>query len=62
LKLFGQVLPNVRKVVYNVDIKRMMRSKLALGIADGWLSADGETIYRARDLRVGASTAMQSGT
>ena len=62
LKLFGQVLPNVRKVVYTVDIKRMMRTKLALGIADGWLSADGETIYRARDLRVGASTAMQSGT
>jgi 3-hydroxyacyl-[acyl-carrier protein] dehydratase/trans-2-decenoyl-[acyl-carrier protein] isomerase len=59
LKLSGQVLPNVRKVVYNVDIKRMMRSKLALGIADGSLSADGEIIYRAKDLRVGASTAMQ---
>jgi 3-hydroxyacyl-[acyl-carrier protein] dehydratase/trans-2-decenoyl-[acyl-carrier protein] isomerase len=62
LKLFGQVLPNVRKVVYNVDIKRMMRSKLALGIADGWLSADGEIIYSAKNLRVGASTAMQPET
>src|SRR5436309_5676540 len=62
LKLFGQVLPQVRKVVYNVDIKRMMRTKLSLGIADGSLSADGEIIYRAKDLRVGASTAMQSGT
>lgn len=62
LKLFGQVLPNVRKVVYNIDIKRVMRSKLALGIADGWLSADGEIIYRAKDLRVGASAAMQPGT
>jgi 3-hydroxyacyl-[acyl-carrier protein] dehydratase/trans-2-decenoyl-[acyl-carrier protein] isomerase len=62
LKLFGQVLPNVRKVVYNIDIKRVMRSKLALGIADGWLSADGEIIYRAKDLRVGASAAMQPAT
>jgi 3-hydroxyacyl-[acyl-carrier protein] dehydratase/trans-2-decenoyl-[acyl-carrier protein] isomerase len=30
-----------------------MRSKLVLGIADGWLSADGEIIYRAESLRVG---------
>jgi 3-hydroxyacyl-[acyl-carrier protein] dehydratase/trans-2-decenoyl-[acyl-carrier protein] isomerase len=24
-----------------------------LGVADGWLSMDGEIIYRARDLKVG---------
>jgi 3-hydroxyacyl-[acyl-carrier protein] dehydratase/trans-2-decenoyl-[acyl-carrier protein] isomerase len=53
LKFSGQVLPNVRKVVYNIDVKRVMRSKLVLGIADGWLSADGEIIYRAKDLKVG---------
>ena len=26
---------------------------LVLGIADGWLSADGTVIYRASDLKVG---------
>ena len=26
LKFSGQVLPNVRKVVYNIDMKRVMRS------------------------------------
>ena len=31
LKFSGQVLPNVRKVVYNIDIKRVMRSKLGAG-------------------------------
>jgi 3-hydroxyacyl-[acyl-carrier protein] dehydratase/trans-2-decenoyl-[acyl-carrier protein] isomerase len=65
LKLAGQVLPNVRKVVYNVDIKRVMRSKLVLGIADGWLSMDGEIIYRAKDLKVGLfkqDAALQPGT
>jgi 3-hydroxyacyl-[acyl-carrier protein] dehydratase/trans-2-decenoyl-[acyl-carrier protein] isomerase len=65
LKLAGQVLPNVRKVVYNVDIKRVMRSKLVLGIADGWLSADDEIIYRAKDLKVGLfkqDAALQPGT
>ena len=53
LKFSGQVLPEARKVVYNVDIKRVMRSKLVLGIADGWLSVDEQIIYRAKDLKVG---------
>lgn len=53
LKFSGQVLPTVKKVIYGIDIKRVMRSKLVLGIADGWLSADGNIIYRARDLKVG---------
>ena len=37
LKFSGQVLPTVKNVVYGIDIKRVMRSKLVLGIADGWL-------------------------
>jgi 3-hydroxyacyl-[acyl-carrier protein] dehydratase/trans-2-decenoyl-[acyl-carrier protein] isomerase len=47
------VLPDVKKVVYGVDFKRVMRSKLVLGIADGWLSADGTVIYKVSDLKVG---------
>jgi len=53
VKFTGQVLPNVKKIVYGVDFKRVMRSKLVLGIADGWLSADGQVIYKASDLKVG---------
>ncbi|MFS8035820.1 3-hydroxyacyl-[acyl-carrier-protein] dehydratase FabA [Xanthobacter sp. AM11] len=53
LKFSGQVLPDVKKVVYGVELKRVMRSKLVLGIADGWLAADGTVIYRAKDLKVG---------
>jgi 3-hydroxyacyl-[acyl-carrier protein] dehydratase / trans-2-decenoyl-[acyl-carrier protein] isomerase len=55
VKLAGQVLPTVGKVVYGIDIKRIMRSKLVLGVADGWLSADGSVIYRAFDLKVGVA-------
>jgi len=65
LKFSGQVLPTVRKVVYNIDMKRVMRSKLVLGIADGWLSMDGEIIYRAKDLKVGLfkqDAPLQPGT
>ena len=43
----------MKKVIYGLDIKRVMRSKLVLGVADGWLSADGSIIYRASDLKVG---------
>jgi 3-hydroxyacyl-[acyl-carrier protein] dehydratase / trans-2-decenoyl-[acyl-carrier protein] isomerase len=53
VKLSGLVLPTVQKVVYGIDIKRIMRSKLVLGIADGWLSADGSIVCRAFDLKVG---------
>jgi len=53
LKFSGQVLPTVKKVIYGIDIKRVMRSKLVLGVADGWLSADGNVIYKALDLKVG---------
>src|SRR5258707_1539219 len=65
LKLSGQVMPNVRKIVYNVDIKRMKRFKLALGDADRGLSADEELIYRAQDLKVRLfehDAAVQLGT
>jgi 3-hydroxyacyl-[acyl-carrier protein] dehydratase / trans-2-decenoyl-[acyl-carrier protein] isomerase len=53
VKFADQVLPTVKKVVYGVDLKRVFRSKLVLGIADGWLEADGRRIYEAKDLRVG---------
>ncbi|CAH1658760.1 3-hydroxyacyl-[acyl-carrier-protein] dehydratase FabA [Chelatococcus asaccharovorans] len=53
VKFVDQVLPTVKKVVYGIDLKRVFRSKLVLGIADGWLEADGKRIYLAQDLRVG---------
>jgi 3-hydroxyacyl-[acyl-carrier protein] dehydratase/trans-2-decenoyl-[acyl-carrier protein] isomerase len=53
VKFADQVLPSMKKVVYGVDLKRVFRSKLVLGIADGWLEADGRRIYEAKDLRVG---------
>src|SRR3712207_5533073 len=51
VKFSGMVLPKIKLVEYGVDLKRVLRSKLVLGIADGWLKADGETIYNATDLR-----------
>jgi len=53
VKFSDQVLPTVKHVVYGIDFKRVFRGKLILGIADGWLEADGKKIYEAKDLRVG---------
>jgi 3-hydroxyacyl-[acyl-carrier protein] dehydratase/trans-2-decenoyl-[acyl-carrier protein] isomerase len=53
VKLTGQVLPSIKKVVYGVDFKRILRGKLVLGIADGWLEADGKRIYETTGMKVG---------
>lgn len=53
VKFTGMVTPKTKLVEYGIDFKRVMRGRLVLGIADGWMKADGETIYKATDLRVG---------
>jgi 3-hydroxyacyl-[acyl-carrier protein] dehydratase/trans-2-decenoyl-[acyl-carrier protein] isomerase len=53
VKFTGQVLPNAKRVSYQIDIKRVISRKLVLGVADGVLRVDGREIYSAKDLRVG---------
>lgn len=53
LKFTGQVLPEVRRVHYRLDLKRIIKRRLVLGVADGQVSADGKLIYDATDLQVG---------
>ena len=53
VKFTGQVLDTVKKVTYQISIKRLMLRKLILGVADGVLKADGEPIYKAKDMKVG---------
>jgi 3-hydroxyacyl-[acyl-carrier protein] dehydratase/trans-2-decenoyl-[acyl-carrier protein] isomerase len=40
-------------VSYAIDLKRVIMRRLVLGIADGVMKVDGQTIYEAKDLRVG---------
>ena len=53
VKFTGQILPGASKVVYDLSVKRVVRTKLALGICDGTVSVDGQPIYRIKDLKVG---------
>ena len=53
VKLVGQVLPAGRLVRYHVELKRVIQRKLVLGIGDGAMTLDGETVYQAKGLKVG---------
>lgn len=53
VKFSGMVLPSARLVTYHIDLKRVILRRLVLGIGDGEMKVDGETIYTATDLRVG---------
>ena len=53
VKFTGQVLPSAKVVQYEIDIRRVLRGKLRLVIADGRTLVDGREIYVAKDLRVG---------
>ncbi len=66
VKFTGMVVPSVKKIEYIVDLKRVIRRKLTLGVGDGSLKADNALIYSAKDLRVGlfadANMGMQAAT
>ncbi len=53
VKFAGMVLPEDRLVRYELDIRRIMKGSLMLGIADGAMFTDDRRIYEATDLRVG---------
>jgi len=53
VKFTGEILPHNKKVVYELDIKRLIERKLIMGIADGKVSVDGKVIYTAKGLKVG---------
>lgn len=60
VKFSGQVLPSASKVVYNINMRRVIERKLVMGIADGRISVDGREIYTASDLRVGLFQSTES--
>ena len=53
VKFSGQGLPSAKLLRYEIDIRRVMRGKLRLVIADGKTFVDDRLIYVANDMRVG---------
>ena len=53
VKFTGQILPTAKKVIYRINMKRVINRKLVMGMADGEVEVDGRIIYTATDLKVG---------
>ena len=49
----GQVTPEIKRITYLIDMKRIIDRRLIMGIGDAVMLADGQPIYTAQDLRVG---------
>lgn len=53
VKFTGQILPTAKKVTYTINMKRVIKRKLFMGMADAVVQVDGRDIYQAKDLKVG---------
>lgn len=53
VKFRGQIYPDAGAIQYRLDIKRVFRRPMPLGVADGIVLHDGQTIYEVKDLKVG---------
>lgn len=60
VKFSGQVVPTTKKLIYRLNLKRVVTRKVVLGIADADMQADGVVIYKAIDLRVGLFTSTHN--
>ena len=54
VKFSGEVLNKVKKAIYEIDIKRVIKKEgTVVGLANGSLFADNSKIYEAENLKVG---------
>ena len=54
VKFTGEVLKNIKMATYEINIKRILKKVgTVVGLANGILSADGQIIYKAENLKVG---------
>ncbi len=53
IKFLGQATNDKKLLEFEVDIRKHMRKPLPFGVANAIMKADGEIIYRAKNLKVG---------
>jgi 3-hydroxyacyl-[acyl-carrier protein] dehydratase/trans-2-decenoyl-[acyl-carrier protein] isomerase len=57
VKLSGMIRPDRKLVTYHVDFTRVIDRRLKMGVADGRVEADGETVCEVKDMKVGLAAA-----
>ncbi|MCU0830573.1 MAG: bifunctional 3-hydroxydecanoyl-ACP dehydratase/trans-2-decenoyl-ACP isomerase [Rhizobiaceae bacterium] len=56
VRLTGMVRPDRKRLTYFVDFTKAIQTRrLTMGVADGRVEADGETIYTVKDMKVALS-------
>ena len=53
IKFAGEILPETKKVEYIIDMKKIIKRGVVVGVGNGIVKADGKTIYHAEGLKVG---------
>ena len=62
VKFTGEITPDKKLVKYVIDIKRVRRGRLNLGIANGRVYVDDEHVYTALDMKVGLKNVLDGDT
>ncbi len=57
VKLSGMITPKRKLVRYFVDFTRIIDRRLKMGVANGRVEVDGETVCQVKDMRVGLAAA-----
>jgi len=57
IKLTGMVRPDRKKLTYHIDFTRVIDRRLKMGVADGRVEADGETVCQITNMKVGLAVA-----
>lgn len=53
VKFGGEILKDSKLVEYHIDMKKIIKRNVTVGVGDGILKVDGKEIYRAEGLKVG---------
>lgn len=53
VKFTNQALPHNKKIVYRIDMRRIISRGLIMGIGNGTMTIDGKAAYECNDLKVG---------
>ena len=53
IKFAGEILQDTKKVEYIINMKKVIKRGVVVGVGNGIVKADGKTIYHAEGLKVG---------
>jgi 3-hydroxyacyl-[acyl-carrier protein] dehydratase/trans-2-decenoyl-[acyl-carrier protein] isomerase len=53
VKYKGEIVPTSGKISYRLDIKKIVKSSIAMAIADGEILLQGHVVHTAKSIRVG---------